>query len=243
MQARVGSKRLPGKVLMPFGQMTVLEHQMLRVQRAKVDEYWIATTQNPEDDAIEMIADSLGWRVFRGHETDVLSRFICVLDKTKPDYFFRLTGDNPLTGWEILDQMLSEVGRLSGTKYSLRDSVHSRLPLGIVPELLDAKKFLLNLPSLENRLEIHKEHVSAHVLEKKSWLQPRFLEKYPALNEKIRLTIDYKQDLDALRNLLGFLGGTHDFSLADLVTAVNRADIHPLGNESMRQRSFLESHD
>jgi len=79
IQARVGSSRLRGKVLLklPYkGKKTVLEHVIERVKRVKtINEVIVATTTNEEDEKIVRIAEGLGVKTFRGSEKDVLSRY------------------------------------------------------------------------------------------------------------------------------------------------------------------------
>ena len=74
--ARMGSTRLPGKVLKDLGGKPVLEH-VVNVGRATpgVDEVWIATSTLPQDNVIEEWCDGADIHCFRGSETDVLSRF------------------------------------------------------------------------------------------------------------------------------------------------------------------------
>ena len=76
LQARMGSRRLPGKVLLRVQGVPLLEREVKRIKRAKtVDKIVIATTTNKEDDAIENLAKRIGVDCFRGSEKDVLDRY------------------------------------------------------------------------------------------------------------------------------------------------------------------------
>ena len=80
IEARMGSTRLPGKVMLPFGEEPALKLLLKRVRSAeKLDEVIVATTDQPQDDAIEQLADSLGVDCFRGSEDDVLGRVVGAL--------------------------------------------------------------------------------------------------------------------------------------------------------------------
>ena len=75
LQARMGSARLPGKVLAPLGDRTVLAHCLLRLDMSGLP-IIVATTERPEDDAVEAAARDAGVEVFRGQTNDVLGRYI-----------------------------------------------------------------------------------------------------------------------------------------------------------------------
>ena len=76
IQARMGSSRLPGKVLMDIGGATALARVVNRARRASlVDETIVATTDSAMDDAIVDGCKHLGTRCFRGSESDVLDRY------------------------------------------------------------------------------------------------------------------------------------------------------------------------
>ena len=77
IQARVGSTRLPGKVLKPLLGEPMLSIVVRRVARARtVDEVVVATTTLPEDDAIAALGTAEGWAIERGSEVDLLDRYL-----------------------------------------------------------------------------------------------------------------------------------------------------------------------
>ena len=96
-QARVGSSRLPGKVLKTLGGKSVIAQVLSRASRAQgVDEVCIATTTEPGDDAVASAGNALGYQVFRGSEPDVLSRYAGAAAMTNADIVVRITCDCPL---------------------------------------------------------------------------------------------------------------------------------------------------
>ncbi len=96
IQARMGSTRLPGKVMMPLDGQPVLAW-CVRAARAApgVDEVWVATSTLPADDLIEMWCDANGARCWRGSETDVLSRFVGCAGHALVKGHLRITQDAP----------------------------------------------------------------------------------------------------------------------------------------------------
>jgi spore coat polysaccharide biosynthesis protein SpsF len=93
-QCRMTSSRLPGKILMPLGQDTVLGHHLTRLKKTG----WpvcIATTTNKADDPLMDLADRYEVDIVRGSENDVLDRFIKVFAKLPTEWFVRVTSDCP----------------------------------------------------------------------------------------------------------------------------------------------------
>jgi len=103
---RMKSRRLPGKALLPLCGKAVLWHLIDRVGRAKVpDQTVICTSQLKGDDKIEEFARKNNFAVFRGHPDNVLLRFIEAAEVHGADHVVRITGDNPLTDPDLIDEM------------------------------------------------------------------------------------------------------------------------------------------
>ena len=101
LQARMSSTRLPGKVLMPIQRQPMIVRQIERVARARrIDKLVVATSDRPEDDAIETAMRREGIAVFRGSLDNVQQRFIGALDAHPADHVVRLTADCPLSEGE-----------------------------------------------------------------------------------------------------------------------------------------------
>ena len=108
IQARMGSSRLPGKVVRPLGGLPVLGWVVRAAQRAtEVDEVVVATSDGAGDDAVAELASQLGVRVVRGSEEDVLDRYLDALEATAADAIVRLTADCPFLDPEIIDHTVS----------------------------------------------------------------------------------------------------------------------------------------
>ena len=97
IQARTGSTRLPGKVLMPLGDRPMLAYQLDRLREVLPFPIVIATSTMERDDPVATLATDAGVDCVRGSESDVLARFGAVLDTYAPETLVRLTGDCPLT--------------------------------------------------------------------------------------------------------------------------------------------------
>jgi len=107
LQARMGSSRLPGKVLKKILNRPMLALQIERIKQAHlINKLIIATSNNPEDDAIESLCADLGVECFRGSLNHVLERFYQAAVPHQPGHVVRLTGDCPLIDPEIIDQVI-----------------------------------------------------------------------------------------------------------------------------------------
>lgn len=106
-QARMGSTRLPGKVMLPVAGKPLLQHHLERLRRVRLaDEVVVATTDGAEDTVIADLARSLGFPVFRGSETDVLDRFYQAALAHGAEAVVRVTGDCPLIDPGLIDALL-----------------------------------------------------------------------------------------------------------------------------------------
>jgi spore coat polysaccharide biosynthesis protein SpsF (cytidylyltransferase family) len=120
IQARMGSSRLPGKVLMPIVEKTILEHLLHRLQPSKmVNHFIVATTTNPEDDAIQIFCENHGIHISRGSDWNVLERFYNAALSMKAasgDTIVRICCDNPLHSYKVMDEVI-EIFQKWGVDY------------------------------------------------------------------------------------------------------------------------------
>jgi spore coat polysaccharide biosynthesis protein SpsF len=189
LQARMGSSRLPGKVLMPIQGHSILERAIRRLRAAKiVDSVAVLTTRLPEDDAIVEAARRLGVRVYRGPELDVLARFYEASQEFHPDIIIRATADNPLIEIGSIDRIINT---LSVEKLDL--CMEQELPYGAATEALTAEA-LAKVHRLAQEPS-HREHVTLYIKEHPE----SFCASYPPAPDafrhpQIRLTVDTPED-------------------------------------------------
>ena len=223
IQARMGSTRLPGKVLKPILGQPMLAREVERIARAKlVDKIVIATSTNPADSSIAALADALGLACYRGSETDVLDRFYQTAQKFSAHHIIRLTGDCPLIDHQIIDQAVS-VFTASSSDYVSNHHLRS-FPVGMDVEVF--KFTALKLAWQQANSAYDREHVTpyiynpAHHFRIKEFVAPPQL-----LRPQLRLTVDEPADLKLVRALYQLLyPGKPDFTLKDIL---NLLDAHP----------------
>jgi len=232
----MGSRRLPGKVLMPIGEQTMLGHVVRRAGRAEsLDGVIIATTLQPEDDAIVREAERLGAAVFRGSEDDVLDRYHGAARAFGLDAVVRITADCPLIDPLIVDRVVAAF--LDRTTDYASNVLERTYPRGLDTEVISAAALVVAWR------EADRPHQRAHVTP--------FLYENPGRfrivsvradrdRSQFRWTVDTAADLDAVRALVAQLGGGdgHDWRAA--VEAAERRPELAAINREVRQKELDE---
>jgi spore coat polysaccharide biosynthesis protein SpsF len=158
IQARIGSTRLPRKVLLHIGGQSVLSRVVNRVRCARqVDEVAIATTDLPEDDAIVAEARRCCAAVYRGSQSDVLDRYLQTAVHCSADVIVRITSDCPLIDPRLIDQLLMKF-ETADAPLDYMSNVHPRS----FPHGLDAEVFTIEALKIAHR-EAQQPHEREHV--------------------------------------------------------------------------------
>ncbi|PHR21840.1 MAG: hypothetical protein COA41_01665 [Sphingopyxis sp.] len=199
VQARMGSSRLPGKVLKLLAGKPVLEHVMTRVSSARqIDDVIVATSDLPGDDAIAAYCDAHGWQCVRGSEADVLSRYSAATRASDADIVVRVTSDCPLFSPAILDDMLGAFD--PGTvDYMSTNWPDRSFPVGLDCEVMRASSLLEIAESATDPYD--REHVTAHFYRNPDRYRLAGHRSIRPLAQ-VRITLDTAEDYDRLVALL-----------------------------------------
>jgi len=203
IQARLGSTRLPNKILSNFPfpnepETTVLDHIFKRLSKLLPSDQIIFLI--PDSDFI--LRDKLkekGYSVFLGSESDVLDRFSRCANFYEADHIFRLTGDNPFLDLNSIELLWEAMFHIRNPLYCI---AMSGLPLGMGVEAFSRETLKAKPDS--GWLPYHKEHVSLHAKENPNQFQikkfsPPFLsDEDQLLSASIRMTLDEPSDLKLL---------------------------------------------
>lgn len=201
VQARMGSSRLPGKVLWPLGGRPVLDWVLRAAAAAQLDEVVVATSVEPEDDAIEAFCAQRGVRVVRGPEEDVLTRYRMAADASGADAVVRLTSDCPLLDPALIDRVVELWRTTPGLGYAAT-TLHRTLPRGLDVELVSAGA--LRLADAEARGH-HRVHVTSWLYRPGSSV-PRMGVTIGPDASGFRVTLDEADDAVALDRIVADLG-------------------------------------
>ncbi len=233
VQARVGSTRLPGKVLKPLRGRPVLEHVLRRVQRAScVTATVLATTILDEDSALEGVAADLGVPVLRGPVDDVLTRYAMAATRFEAEHVVRITADCPCIDPDVIDRVV-RAHLDAGVDYT--SNTHPRsFPHGLDVEVV-SRSALVRAAEQATRRE-DREHVTSFI-----WSQPdRFrIANVVAHPEEtgpdIRVTLDTAEDYVMLQAVFDLME-TDDFGARDIVRLIRRHPWLTALNAGVRQK-------
>jgi spore coat polysaccharide biosynthesis protein SpsF len=139
LQARMTSRRLPGKVMAPLAGEPMIWRQIERLRRARrVSRVMVATSTEASDDALAGYLLSRGQSVFRGHPVDLLDRFArCAEAMTAATHIVRVKGDAPFVDPMLIDEAV-RVSQVTGAPY-VSNRLPSRFPTGLEVEVIAAE--------------------------------------------------------------------------------------------------------
>ena len=196
IQARMGSTRLPGKVLMLLDKKyTVLDYVINQLKHSKLlGKIIIATTNLEEDDIIADFAKKNKIEYFRGESVDVLDRYCKCAEEFSLNIIVRITSDEPLIDPTIVDQIIINFQKI-GCDYASNNLIRT-FPAGFDAEVFSRQA--LEKACREAKLPSEREHVTPFMKKNKDIFKQFNLEN--SQNIPIpRLTLDREKDLKILR--------------------------------------------
>ena len=235
IQARMGSTRLPGKVLKPIAGKPLLWHIVHRLKRSQfIEQIAIATSTNPLDDAIVEFGRENNVAVVRGPEDDVLARFARAAELLDADIIVRVSSDAPFIDAGFIDHLVEYLIEQNGDYVLLEEGAVTGHE-GVDPF---SRRALDKLMMDAHGDAVAREHVTGYFK-----LHPEFVRiarapAYPPLaRDGGRLTIDTPDDLafvEALHERMAAKAG--EASLADLLLLLEREPSLRAMNAHVRQK-------
>ena len=223
VQARMGSSRAPGKVMENLAGQPFLKHCLDRCRQIPgADMVVVAIPETPENDVIAASAARWGYRVVRGSESDVLSRYARAARATQASAVMRVTSDCPLIDPAICGQTI-DWWRTTGADYGCNN-----MPPGL-PHGLDCEVFhagLLLKADSEAQDPYAREHVTPW-LRTHSGLTRASLQGPGGGLEHLRWTLDYPEDMAMFRELFAAMGSeaVHATAADFIAFCLRRPDI------------------
>ncbi|HZW04660.1 MAG TPA: glycosyltransferase family protein [Anaerolineaceae bacterium] len=238
VQARMGSSRLPGKVLKDIAGQPMLAWVVDRARLAEsVAEVQVATTTDPADDAIEAFCRERGYPVFRGSVFDVLDRFYQAARQAQADIVVRLTADCPLIDPTVIDKTVEALVQ-SGADFAanrLPPPWKRTYPIGLDTEVVTFAA--LERAWREAKQPYEREHVMPYLYDVPDRFKIRVIDAHQDYGQ-MRWTVDTPEDLQAVRKIIELFGARKDFGWLEVLELV---DAHPeLGqlNMDVRHKAF-----
>lgn len=243
IQARMGSSRLPGKVLLELAGKPMIQHVIERTQRARsLDSVTIATTTDPTDDPVAAFALSMGVPCTRGSLHDVLDRYYQAAKTHSADTIVRITADCPLIDPNVIDETVRLVVETSAFSIQHSDFACNRLPppfsrsfpIGLDVEVCTFAA--LERAWKESTETFHREHVMPFIYEGVS-LTPETARVTRGTSPRgfriaqlhhnpphgdLRWTVDTPEDLAFIREIFARLNGKTEFTWYDVLEIVQQ---------------------
>jgi spore coat polysaccharide biosynthesis protein SpsF len=198
IQARCGSARLPGKVLMDIAGHPMFSRVVERTRQAQMlTEVVLATSTEQRDEPLVTLAKRLGVPCFRGSESDVLSRFVGAAKAFNADLVVRLCADCPLLDGAVIDQIVRAFLKSKGIDY-VSNTLEHTYPRGLDAEVFSPDALLR--AHLEARSPYEREHVTPYIYQHPELFSLRNVIHTSDLSD-FRLTVDQAADLEMVRQV------------------------------------------
>jgi len=225
IQARLGSSRLPGKVLKPILGKPMLQMQIERIRQSRlIDRVIVATSDHPENDAIEALARQLGCPCFRGSEDDVLGRVVGALVDYQVDVHVEFQGDNPMPDALLVDSIIGYYLKHQHDYDYVTNALKTTYPPGAEVSIYPAR-ILLDAEKRAKSSHL-REHVGLHIYQQPDLYRIKNLEAPSWLcRPDLHLEVDTDEDFELVSAVFEYYYPSNPgFSLAQ---AIEFADAHP----------------
>ena len=239
IQARMGSTRLPNKVLMDLNGKSVLENIIDRLKKSScIDKIIVATSINAENIVIEKLCESKEISCFKGSEDDVLDRYYQTCNFfgiSESDNIVRITADCPLIDYNVIDKIIEK--HLEDNNDYTSNTIVPTFPDG-----LDCEVF--TFASLEDSwknacLSSEREHVTLYIKN-----HPEIFKIENILNDEdlsdLRWTLDEKEDFEFINKIYSYFNNSEIFSTQDVLEVLKENPDLLNINDKFRRDEGLE---
>ena len=248
VQARTGSSRLPGKIMMTVRNKPLLHYVINQALHSKkINKLIIATTKTPQDDQIVRLVKSYNVDVFRGNEEDVLDRYYQCAKKYKADIIVRITSDCPLIDPNLIDKCITE---FENNEYDYFSNINKKegenwvyhlsgFPLGFAVEVF-------TYATLENawknaKKPSEREHVTQYILNNPKSFKMGNIENSSDYSD-IRLAVDHKVDFDLVKIVIEHFPVNEIFTLEKIVAFINEnPELKQINSHLQFNEGYLKS--
>jgi len=239
-QARLGSTRLPGKILKKIQGKSLLEIHLDRLKKCNnISEIIVATTTNIKDEIIYNKSIELGVNSSRGSESDVLDRFYKSVEYKNPDWIVRVTSDCPLIDPKLVDDVIAFT--IKNNKDYVTNTLIENFPDG---QDIEVFKYTALKKAWKNAiLNSEREHVTPYIRKNSDFNGGNL---FTSLNydcqsdfSKIRMTVDEIRDFELITLLINDLGT--EKSWLEYTNYIIQEDLVKINNKIIRNEGLLKS--
>ena len=219
IQARMGSTRLPGKILKKINDKAILDYVIDRLRFCKrLDNIVLATSTSREDDILEQYSIEKKIDYFRGSEEDVLSRYYHTAKKYKADIIVRVTSDCPLIDPEIVDNVINK--HISNKADYTSNVIKRTYPRGLDTEVFNFDVLSEAYKNANDKYQ--QEHVTSYMIEHPEKFKLQNIEAKGKLKRPdIRITVDTEEDFELIKKILLHFEGI-SFKAEDVIDFLDK---------------------
>jgi glutamate-1-semialdehyde 2,1-aminomutase len=218
VQARMGSTRLPNKVMKPISGIPMIELLLSRLSKSKqIDEIVLATSTDERNAHLVEHVQQLGYTCVRGSETDVLDRYLVAARQAQADVVVRITGDCPLIDPTLVDEVICKF-KAESVDY-LSNIAPASYPDGLDTEVFTVQA--LERAGRESQDPFDREHVTPHL--RKPGLYKVGAMRHGEDLSGLRWTVDEPADFQVVSQVFSHFAPNIHFSWTD-VLSLQRSD-------------------
>ena len=238
IQARMGSSRLPGKVLAEIHGRPMIAWVVERARKAKLlDAVVVATTVDASDDAVAALCETRGYTYVRGRAADVLYRYVQAAEMYSADVVVRLTGDCPLIDPDVIDTTIQAFLDSDPPSVYGSNRIVRTFPIGLDVEVMTFDA--LEMANREAKEPYHREHVTPYFYEDTN--------RFPIVSVRAdgdygnyRWTVDTTEDLRFVRETVSRLKDANSFTWKDVLAILETEPELMEINRNIRQRTYRD---
>ncbi|CDM68807.1 putative Cytidylyltransferase [Clostridium bornimense] len=239
IQARMGSERLPGKVVKPIKGIPLIGYTIDRLKRSRyIDEIILATSNKKQDDKLVDVAKEYKIECFRGSEENVLERYVKCSEKYNGDVIIRITGDCPLIDPIIVDNVIT---KLIMYKYDyVRLDVPNTFIRGFDIEVFTKESLFRTYNIVSEKyagvINKYKEHVTLFIYENKELFNIGYVIGEKEFNRNYRVCVDTFEDFQVVKNIIENIK-KEDLQYNNIVHYIDESHIDNLNKEVIQKNS------
>jgi glutamate-1-semialdehyde 2,1-aminomutase len=236
VQARCNSSRFPNKVLEKiYEDYTLIEFLFSRLFKSKkINNFFLATTNNKNDNKLCALFKNSRVKVFRGDENNVLSRYYKIAKFNKSKIIIRITGDCPFVDFRIIDKLVDKIDTTNDKKKFdyVSNTLKCTYPDGFDVEVFNFKSLEMAYKNANSYYD--KEHVTPYIKTCKNLKKFNF--KLSRNFSNLRFSVDEKEDLKFLKKVLKELKNSN-FKMEDVLNVVkNKKHLLKINNHILNNQ-------
>lgn len=235
VQARMGSTRLPGKMMKEILGKPIIEYVFDRITPSqKMTEVWLATTTDPSDDVLVEWAENRGIKYYRGSVDDVLDRYYQTAKLAGADAIVRITGDCPLADYHVIDHVIQEFVSEYPTYVYVCNTQPPTFPDGLDTEVCAFAA--LEQAWHEAKMQSEREHVTPYI-----WKNPELFPRKNITNpvdlSGLRWTLDTAEDFALIRLIIEAMAAEPTYPDMERILGIFAEHPEWAGINAMHQRN------